>query len=133
MWCHTHGCVTHSTANCYARRNRTRPQPARTNQATAISEESLSDETEHELSERLQFLENVIAEQQDTTDGTQSFILDSGANLTHTATSHANMHGSTGPLTQTATGHRARITHTGNITINTKNDSIQIAAVHTAD
>ena len=39
IWCHTHGCVTHSTSNCYTRRHRTRPQLERANQSTAILED----------------------------------------------------------------------------------------------
>ena len=62
-----------------------------------------------DLKERLQFSENVLAEQQETDDGKTKFILDSGAHLMHTATPHANMQPSSGALTQMTNRQREKL------------------------
>lgn len=85
----------------------------------------------NELHERLQILAELIAEQHAATQDKHSFILDSGAQSTHTATPHASMHPTIGTLTQTATGQRVRIAHTGSIGIQTRKNKIQVPAVHT--
>ena len=76
----------------------------------------------------LQLLESVLARQQETEESKTKRILKSGAHPTHTATPHANMQPSSGTLTQTANGQREKITHRGNITIQTKSRTIQLAA-----
>ena len=126
-WCHHHGCVTHSTANCFARRKRT----TQAKQATVSPDNDQQEVVISDLKERLQFLENMLAEQHETDDGKTKFILESGAHPTHAATPHANMPPSSGKLTQTANGQREQITHCGNITIQTKNRTIKLAAAHT--
>ena len=84
-----------------------------------------------ELHDRLQILEDVIAETHAALKVKETFIVDSGAQPTHTTTTHAGMHPSTGTLTQTATGQRVRITRTGHINIQTRKNRIQVPAVHT--
>ena len=113
----------------------TAPRKAHANTATASNDDDHDRRAEpsevKELHDRLQILEDVIAEQHAALEGKETFILDSGAQPTHTARPHASMHPSTGTLTQTPTGERVRITHTGNIGIQTKNNKIRLPAVHT--
>ena len=84
----------------------------------------------HELHERVQYLEGMQAEQRKADHGKETYILDSGAQPTHTAKPHADMQKSNGTLTQTAIGHRARITHTNTIRLKQKHMKMQITAVH---
>ena len=105
--------ITHSTDKCFARRYYTAQCKAHANKATE------SNDDDHDQS----------AEPSGVNE--KSFILDSGAQPTHTATLHAIMHPNTGTLTQTATGQRVRITHSGNIGIQAKNKKIRQPAVHT--
>ena len=84
----------------------------------------------HELHERVQYLEGMLAEQNNADHGKDTYILHSGTQPTHTAKPHGDMQKSNGTLTQTANGHRARKTHTGNIRIKQKHKNIQIPAVH---
>ena len=121
----------HETEQCYARRYQKRRTPTRT-QATHANTDTRQDTANitHQLQDRLNAIEAQLQTPDDTSDGTQNFIIDSGANPTHTARPHASMRPSTGTLTTTATGHRAPITHTGKITITQKNNSFKIPAVH---
>ena len=84
----------------------------------------------HALHERVQYLEGMLADQHNADHGKETYILDSGAQPTHTAKPHADMQKSNGTLTQTANGQRARITHTGTIRLKQKNKTMHIAAVH---
>ena len=131
-WCAQHGSMTHNTAQCYARR-----QKYHTAQASARVADTEDCETGNQHSalqtmhERLAALEASIHGHATPSDGKSHFILDSGANPTHTARPHATMQRSTGTLTKTATGQCAPITHTGCITIAQKNKKLKVPAVHT--
>ena len=131
-WCHHHGSITDSTTNCFARRKITRQRTAQAKPATANKEQESDENNIGKLQERLQFLENALAEQQATDDGKKKFILDSGAQPTHTTTPHATMRKSTGTLTETANGQREKITHRGTIHLQTRNKTIELTAVHTS-
>ena len=133
LWRTIHGSLTHNTETCYARRHQNHSTTKTAYQATAqrSDEEQTNpdDDNMHELHERVQYLEGMLADQHSADHGKETYILDSGAQPTHTAKPHADMQKSNGTLTQTANGHRARTAHTGTIRLKQKNKTMDITAV----